>query len=356
MAAGMTIMAQPTKRGLAKAWASALALTLAVMGVGTVAPVFAADDAAVTQQKQKNDALQAYIDKMKAMLAGDPCATPAQAQALLYADPLGGLSGGSGGNGAAPGKQAIADPAGNGAAKTDPAGSTPPKADGPPGKPLDRQTLVGRLHNTVALVIADHSTGSGFFVAPNILMTNNHVVEGNKGPDLVVIGQGLSGIRAARVINRVAGQGFGARDYALLQVDGPGVQDYLTLTETVEDLEKVVAAGYPGLLLDNDMAFRSLLKGDLSAMPQLAMSQGSVMALQNRDRLLTIAHSAPISGGNSGGPLVDQCGRVVGINTYINVSVQQASSAGFAIASRDVIAYLKENGVPVQTKAERCEE
>lgn len=333
----------------------ALALASGLIGGFAAAPVAAADDPSIAQQKQKNDALQAYIDKMKAMLAGDPCATPAQAQALLFADPLGGLSGGG-----------VADKTGDASAKQPIGGATPdqagkpadaaPKADTPPGKPLDRQTLAGRLHNAVALVIADHSTGSGFFVAPNILMTNNHVVEGNKGPDLVVIGQGLAGVRPAHVLAQVAGQGFGARDYALLKVEGPGVQDYLSLTETVEDLEKVVAAGYPGLLLDNDMAFRSLLKGDLSAMPQLAMSQGSVMALQNRDRLLTIAHSAPISGGNSGGPLVDQCGRVVGVNTYINVSVQQASSAGFAIASHDVIAYLKENGVPVQIRSERCEE
>ncbi|WP_162136966.1 S1C family serine protease [Magnetospirillum molischianum] len=311
-----------------------LAVCLAFL-LGLSLPAMAEAGPEVAAQKQRNQALQEYVGKLQTMLKGDPCATPVEAQALLMSDPT---------------SSAVQPSA-------DKAYQAPDKASPQPvsnGKALDRQDLVERLHKAVVLVIADHGTGSGFFVAPNLVVTNNHVVETSKGSEVVVIGQGLSGPRPAKILTHVAGQGFGARDYALLQVEGPGVAQVLTLTDKVEELEKVVAAGYPGLLLDNDMAFRSLLKGDLKSMPELAMSQGTVMALQNRDRLLTIAHSAPISGGNSGGPLVDQCGRVVGINTYINVSVQQASSAGFAIAAKDVIAYLRENGVAPSTVDGAC--
>lgn len=311
-----------------------LAFCLAFL-LGLPLPAMAEADSDLAAQKQRNQALQDYVGKLQTMLKGDPCATPVEAQALLMSDPT----------------------APQGLPPVDKASQAPDKASPQAvfnGKALDRQALVERLHKAVVLVIADHGTGSGFFVAPNLVVTNNHVVEASKGPEVVVVGQGLAGPRPAHVLTHVAGQGFGARDYALLQVEGPGVTQVLSLTDKVEELEKVVAAGYPGLLLDNDMAFRSLLKGDLKSMPQLAMSQGTVMALQNKDRLLTIAHSAPISGGNSGGPLVDQCGRVVGINTYINVSVQQASSAGFAIAAKDVIAYLRENGVEPSTLDGAC--
>ena len=54
--------------------------------------------------------------------------------------------------------------------------------------------------------------------------------------------------------------------------------------------------------------------------------------------------SAPINPGNSGGPLVDRCGRVIGINTLIS---EDAQSIGFAVpinAAKSVLRELREAG------------
>ncbi|HLO76555.1 MAG TPA: serine protease, partial [Magnetospirillum sp.] len=230
----------------------------------------------------------------------------------------------------------------------------PPPAQGD-AQVLTRQDLVDRLHHAVVLVIAEKDTGSGFFVTPDTVVTNNHVVASAKNGQVMVVGRGLDAPRPARVVARTKSQGQNERDYAILRVEGAQVATTLPLELQAGELSNVVAAGFPGLLLDTDMNFRALIRGDMKAMPELAMSQGAVMAVQNRDRgLPVIAHSAPISGGNSGGPLVDMCGRVLGINTFINVAVQQASSAGFALAANDLADYLRANGVKPEIASGAC--
>jgi S1-C subfamily serine protease len=305
------------------------ALLAASPALGQAADPVAEKEAQVQQLRQRAEAL-------KAALAGDVCADRVGAEALLKVG--------------APGIAAVATPPVS-EAKAD---ASKPDA-GPEGTPLTRKDLVDRLQKAVVLVIAERDTGSGFFIAPDVVVTNNHVVASAASGQVVVVGRGLDAPRQARVIAHTGAQGENERDYAILKVEGARVDTTLPLGLEAGELTNVVAAGFPGLLLDTDMNFRALMRGDMKAMPELALSQGAVMALQNRDRgLPVIAHSAPISGGNSGGPLVDLCGRAVGINTFINVAVKQASSAGFAQASSDLAEYLRGHGVQPAITSSAC--
>lgn len=245
----------------------------------------------------------------------------------------------------------------SGKPQTPPAANAAPVATDGAAKPLSRKELADQLLKSVVLVIAGKATGSGFFITPNLVVTNSHVASEAGSAKLIVVGRGLDRPYIARLVARTSPKAPGDRDYAILDVKGSPIKEGLPIAASVADLAQVIAAGFPGLLLNNDENYRALIGGDLSAMPDLAMSQGVIMAKQNRDRgLPTLAHSAFISGGNSGGPLVDMCGRVVGINTFISVAVQQASSAGFAIASPDMIAYLQKNGVKPVVQTNSCAE
>ena len=67
-----------------------------------------------------------------------------------------------------------------------------------------------------------------------------------------------------------------------------------------------------------------------------------------------MAHTANISPGNSGGPLVDVCGRVVGINTFQRINQRDVAQVNYAIAAVNVARFLADHAVPHSVVDGRC--
>lgn len=268
--------------------------------------------------------LEERLNTLENTLAGDVCLDPRAARAVLEARLPGETS-------AAPATD-----------RTTAATRAALPAD---AAALPRNELVALLKQAVVLVLTPSGSGSGFFVNADTVVTNAHVVA-DAGGKILLIGPGVRGAATARVIaQQGGGEGIQDRDYALLRSERPGAAT-LPLTVQATELEPVVAAGFPGLLLDNDIEFQRILRGKPEGLPDLSLSQGNIMAVQNRaSRMPTIAHSAAISAGNSGGPLVDTCGRVLGVNSFLRVAADQGTHAGFAIAADDILRFLAEQGV-----------
>lgn len=217
-----------------------------------------------------------------------------------------------------------------------------------PAQPI---TLASQLESGSALVLTATATGSAFFVAPGVLVTNNHVIAGAKDGEVFVTSKALGKVHRARVIAATAD---GGRDYAILKVEGElGQSKPLGVTGVSEKLDQVVAAGYPGLLITNDPKFQKLMAGDASAVPELVFSEG-IIGTKLDQTPQVIAHTAVISQGNSGGPLVDRCGRVLGINTLIQTRDQSTHQANLSLVATDLAQYLRQNGIDIQTSDVRC--
>jgi len=154
------------------------------------------------------------------------------------------------------------------------------------------------------------------------ILTNNHVVE---GADVVRVR--LDGEREPREAKVLATDV--SNDLALLQVDVDGLTP-ATLADpaTVRVGDEVVAIGY-ALDLDGEA---SVTLGIVSALDRtLLTSTGALDGLIQTD--------AAISSGNSGGPLVNAAGQVVGINTAVALGdeVNTANNIGFAISVGQVL-------------------
>jgi hypothetical protein len=183
--------------------------------------------------------------------------------------------------------------------------------------------------------------GSGFAVAPDMIVTNAHVVEDAHNDGNVVIGVIPSQGRASYPAHIVAYSP--GNDLALLQLGNHAALPPLTLFPgAVPDGMQVAAVGYPG----NVDAAQGLNSGDMVTPQDTVKTYGQVSTGRSSKQFDTLLHTAQLGAGNSGGPLLDTCGRVLGVNSFGTVSNNGTdSSFFFAISMRELEPFLKVAGV-----------
>ncbi len=242
-----------------------------------------------------------------------------------------------------------------------PAQGDPPPAPGAAPAP----TLAQRLEEATVLVLSPQtdglSMGTGFLVAPGVILSNSHVI-GTPAPNspIFVTGKALGGLQKAQLLNATplseTRERLNTPDFALLKLTTVTSGATLPLTAMVEKLEPVVAAGFPGFELQVDPKFAALLdNNEMSAIPELVMSSGEISVVRGEGEAPTIiAHTAIVSQGNSGGPLVDRCGRVVGINTLIRLDDESRRQGNYALGGNALLAYLRQQQIPVTVAENPC--
>jgi serine protease Do len=224
------------------------------------------------------------------------------------------------------------------------------------GKASSAQLAAALEHATVLVISEKGDSGTGFFISPNLIVTNHHVVSRMApGSEALVLSRHLkTGYVGTIVATSPPGQPSQA-DFAVIRVDVPaGSIRPLALAEEPSSLSDVVAAGYPALAIAQDKNLRRLAAGDLKSAPHVVLTKGTVSAVQNKERNTPmVLHSADMSAGNSGGPLVDACGRVVGINSFL-VSDRRNSKVNYALGASWLGGFLKNAKAPFDWRADAC--
>jgi S1-C subfamily serine protease len=180
----------------------------------------------------------------------------------------------------------------------------PPAADGSLAADVLKKVKVStpRLH--VVGANGDEGEGSGFFVAPGIIVTNRHVVSMmNANPTKprsvqVVLDGGEATERS------VKGQVIGwdpIQDLAIVKVEGSNLPEPLVIasSQTVSETQRVYTVGYPfGSHHSKNVNVAT------TSVSNLVKDKGEV-------KFLVV--NGGMNPGNSGGPLVDTSGQVVGV-------------------------------------------
>lgn len=219
--------------------------------------------------------------------------------------------------------------------------------DDPSGAP-DKASLLALIEARTLFVWVTEaggvSTGTGFVVGPGLVVTNFHVVEHAAPDGIFVTNKALGRVVPAQLVKAAGPLEAAGADFALLRVPGV-VQPAFDILQTPDSLrlQSVIAAGYPGDVLQTDRQFAALQAGDARAVPELTVTDGSVNTEQQLGaNTNALVHSATISTGNSGGPLIDMCGRLVGVNTFVLQGPLR--NLNVALSAKDLLTFLSGEG------------
>ena len=167
------------------------------------------------------------------------------------------------------------------------------------------------------------ASGTGFFVSKSgHIITNNHVIDGCD-----IVKTSFDG----KQINSLVLSVDKVNDLAILKTDITPNYVYSVSDEDVELLENIIIAGYP-------------LGKQVSA--AIKTSKGSVTAMAGyNDNYSEFQTDAALNQGNSGGPIMNQKGNVVGVAVAEFGKKEGVESFNFGIKSSTLRTFAKSNGL-----------
>lgn len=167
---------------------------------------------------------------------------------------------------------------------------------------------------------AEATTGSGFVVAPGVILTCAHVIDAAKSIEVVLNGTSAQATVLATDVSE---------DLALLKILSTN-GDGLSFCDAVQLAESIHVIGFP----------LSETLGD-----GLKIATGTVAGLnQDPVRGQRVQVDAAVNPGNSGGPVVNDAGQVIGVASA-RLSGSLVSSVGFAIPVSSVQKFLATHSI-----------
>lgn len=192
------------------------------------------------------------------------------------------------------------------------------------------------------------SHGTGFAVGGERIITNAHVVADAMEDQRLSIGvvpaEGSEAVYARLVAVSPR------NDLALIELTEPLGLPPLTIAGNPVTSGSVTAVGYP---MNVDRA-QGLGQADIFRAQPPVTATGFLSGRRPSREFDTILHTASIAAGNSGGPLLDDCGRVLGVNSFGTESAGSDAEFFFAVSTRELLPFLRANDVTPRLNALPC--
>lgn len=219
--------------------------------------------------------------------------------------------------------------------------------------PLPENVLFEQSSAAVVKVLTDTGSGSGFLINDQgHFVTNHHVVEGGRN---FAVQRGLRSAPADLIWQSAD------LDLAVIRIAGnlSGLRPLPLALSAPLPLQDVVSIGYPGAadtILTSNEATPSFTEGAVGRV---------VDGSWNNVQLRIIQHNADINPGSSGGPLLDRCGRAVGVNTagpaaritmdtLLGGPLESPNGVFFASFIGELAEALRQESIPFNSTGDPC--
>ena len=197
------------------------------------------------------------------------------------------------------------------------------------------------IEKSVVRIVTESGTGTGFMINDRgYIATNQHVIDNAR--NIVVVPTNSSTPYNAEVVVRDF-----HRDLAILRAPNINLSPLTLSLAPIKKLQKVYSLGYP-----NVGDIHKPAKDPAARRGEINRDYTAPWRHEGRNRQLRILlHTATINPGNSGGPLLDDCDRVVGVNTQ---GAAEEEDAFYASHIEELVRLLQDRNIPFQSENNPC--
>ena len=206
---------------------------------------------------------------------------------------------------------------------------------------LDVEDIASQSLPSIVMLKNDRSTGSGFILGKDTVLTNRHVVSGRDPRFLITSPSGAKSEGEVVYIDRKL-------DFAIVRSNGINRSSPLPLCYRSYPFpgQSVVALGSPLGLAG------TVTTGIVSAV-RSPQTSGDLKGVAP-NYITLIQTDAAISPGNSGGPLLNNRGEVIGVNTWNLGARGGAQNINFAISIVDILKALEVQAPQYSPNLNKC--
>ena len=184
---------------------------------------------------------------------------------------------------------------------------------------VSKRGIYKQARHATVLIVTELGQGSGFFVQPNLIVTNFHVIEYALSRPLTIKYR-REDQQSYTPVRSVLGYDE-ERDLAILEVPSSSVKPLVIGdSDSVEPPDTVYVAGHPRFL------------------PKVTISIGNISAIYEVTPNQWLQFTAPTSAGSSGGPVLNERGEVIGVVTW---RVRHGEGLNFATPSKHIRSLLR---------------